>query len=159
MEINYSTIIFAMINFLILFFALKHFFFDKVKKVVEDREEAIEDKIIQADENAEKARIFMIENERILKSAKQEGKKITQRQKEKADAIYNEIVADANKEANAIMERAKKEIEREKQKAEYELKEETINIALMLSEKVLEEAIDKNKHRELIDDFIAKVGN
>ena len=159
MEINPSIIIATMINFLILFFLLKHFFFDKVKNVVEERENSIEDKIIQADEDAEKARRFMIENERILKSAKQEGKKIIQRQKEKADAIYNEIVADANKEADAIMERASKEIEREKQKAEFELKKETVDIALSLSEKVLGEAIDENKHRELINDFIAKVGN
>lgn len=158
MEINLSLIIGTIINFIILLAILKHFFFNKVKAVVEDRQNEIEDKILRADEDLEKARIFKLENERVLKSAREEGKKITEEYKKKADKVHHEILQDANKEATVIMERAKLEIDREKVKAEAELKKQVVDLAVMLSAKALEESIDEEKHRELINDFIAKVG-
>ncbi|MBL4932678.1 MULTISPECIES: F0F1 ATP synthase subunit B [Clostridium] len=158
MDINVSTIIFTIINFIILLLVLRHFFFDKVKNIIQERRVEIEDKMTKADEDLEKARLFKVENERILKSAKDEGKGITESYKQKADKIYNEIVQDANKEASIIMDRAKLEVEREKQKAEAEIKKQVVDLAVMLSEKALEESIDEEKHRKLINDFIAKVG-
>lgn len=158
MEFNISTILFTIINFIILMFILKHFLWDKIKAAIAERENYIEDKIIKADEDAEKARRFRIENERILKSAKEEGKKITESKKQKADKIYQEIVNDARKEAEAIMDRARLEINRERQKAEFELRNQAIDLAVMLSTKALEETIDEAKHRRLINDFINKVG-
>ena len=158
MEFNISTILFTIINFIILMFILRHFLWDKIKAAVAERENYIEDKIIKADEDAEKARRFRIENERILKSAKEEGNKITETKKQKADKVYQEIVNDARKEADAIMGRARLEINREREKAEFELRAHAVDLAIMLSTKALEETIDEAKHRKLINDFINKVG-
>ncbi|MPQ42537.1 F0F1 ATP synthase subunit B [Clostridium tarantellae] len=158
MGINIAKIIITIINFIALTFILKHFFWEKIKAAIENRESEIEEKILQADDDAEKARRLRIENERILKSAKEEGKKITAEQKRKADKFYQEIVENAHKEADTIMERSKLEIERETEKAKFELKQQTVQLAMMLSSKVLEETIDENKHKELINDFITKVG-
>ncbi|SHE67646.1 F0F1 ATP synthase subunit B [Clostridium fallax] len=157
-SINFLTILAAILNFIILYAILRHFFFDKVKKVVNDRQESIENKLLEADEDAEKARMMLLENERILKSAKQEGKAIKEKEKKKAEKIYQEIVEDANKEAHAILERSKVEINREKAKAEDEVKKQAVDLALMLSAKALEESIDEEKHRKLINDYISKVG-
>jgi F-type H+-transporting ATPase subunit b len=158
MEINLSLILGTIMNFIILLWILKHFFFNKVKTIVDDRQSEIEDKIIRADEDLEKARIFKLENERMLRSARDEGKKITEEYKKKADKVHSEILQEANKEANVIMERAKVEVEREKNKAEAELKKQVVDLAVMLSVRALEESIDEEKHRRLINDFIAKVG-
>ena len=66
---------------------------------------------MKADEDSEKARMYLLQNQRILKEAKEEGKKITEKQKQKGDKIYDEIVANAKLEANALIERANVEIE------------------------------------------------
>ncbi|SHK63875.1 ATP synthase F0 subcomplex B subunit [Clostridium cavendishii DSM 21758] len=158
MEFQLSTLIATLINFAIIILVLKHFFWDKIQNVLQEREDLIEGTIAKADEDAEKARRLRIENETILKSAKEEGKKITEAKKKKADAVYNEIVDDAHKEAETIMERAKLEIAREKQKAEYELKTQAVDLAVLLSGKALEQSIDEENHRRLINDFIDKVG-
>ena len=50
------------------------------------------------------------------------------------------------------------EIQREEEKVKYELKQQVVDISVMLSEKALGESIDESKHRELINDFIEKVG-
>lgn len=159
MEINWSQMIMTLVNLFILVGILKHFFWDKIKKAIDEREEYIESNIAQSEEESRKARLYLVENERILSNAKKEGKKIIEKKKEKANKIYDEIIEDANKEADVIKDRAYTDIKREKEKAEYELKKQTVNLAIELSTKALEEKVEESKQRELIKDFISKVGN
>lgn len=157
-EINISTLIFTLINFAILVLILKHFFWDKIRTVIEERQEDIDEKLLKADEDSEKARMYLLKNEEILNQAREEGKKITERQKQKGDKIYDEIVQNAKNESASLIERANLEIEREKEKAEYEIKKQAVELAVELSVKALDEQIDEETHRKLISDFIAKVG-
>ena len=159
MEINPSTLIATIINFVIILAILKYCFFNKVEAIIEERENLINEQLDNAEEEAEKARMLAIENERMLKNAREEGKLITERHKQKAEKVYAEIIDEANKESKAIIERAKVEINREKEKVEYQLKKEAIDLAIELSKKVIEKNIDEEKNRELIGDFITKVGN
>ena len=78
MEINLGLILASLINFFILFAILKHFFFGKVKAIIDEREEYINEQMDDAEEATNKARLLAIENERILKQAREEGKKITE---------------------------------------------------------------------------------
>lgn len=159
MEIDKSVLIATLINFGILVLILKHFFWEKIQNVIKEREDYIEEQLAKADEDSEKARIYLIENERILKASKEEGNKIIEKKKDKANRVYSEIVEDANNEAKSIMNRAKLEIEREKEKAQYELKRQVVNLAIDLSTKALDEKVEETKQRELINDFITKVGS
>ena len=43
-------------------------------------------------------------------------------------------------------------------KAEDDIKNQVVDLAMTISEKVLGESIDMNKHKELIDEYISKVG-
>lgn len=159
MNIDPSVMLATMINFVILLLILKHFLWDKVKNVIQERQDYIDDKLSQADDDSEKARLYLIENERILKASKEEGNKIIDKKKEKANKMYDEIIKEANKEANAIMERASLEIQREKEKAKYELKQQVVNLAIDLSAKAISEKVQEEKQRDLINDFITKVGS
>ena len=158
MEINFSTIIMTWINFGIIILILKHFFWDKLKEVIEERQNYVDEQLSKADEDAEKARMYLVKNEQILKQAKEEGKKITERQKQKGDKIYQEIIDNAKVEASTLIERANLEIAREKEKAEYEIRKQAVDLAVELSIKALEQKIDEDTHRRLIGDFITKVG-
>ena len=116
MELNFMRILATIINFIILILILKHFFWDKIKRAIDARQEAIDETILKADEDAEKARRLRLDNERILKSAKEDGRKLREEQKKEADRIYKEIVDDAHREAEAIINRANIEIQREEEK-------------------------------------------
>lgn len=158
MDIELSKIFITWINFGVLILILKHFFWDKIKAIIEERQNSIEAKLIKADEDTEKARMYLVKNEQILQSARDEGKKITERQKEKGDKLYEELVHDAKTEVISLKERASLEIGREKEKAEYEIKKQAVDLAVELSIKALGQQIDEETHRKLIGDFIAKVG-
>lgn len=159
MEVDYSVTIITIVNFIILVALLKYFLWDKIEAIINERENYIEQKIVRAEEEAEKARLYLLENERILSTSKQEGNKIIEEKKDKANKIHGEIIADANKEAKAIMGRASLEIEREKEKAQHEIKQQVVDLAIEISAKALEEKVQESKQRELINDFITKVGS
>jgi F-type H+-transporting ATPase subunit b len=158
MEVKLSTLVMNWVNFAIIILLLRHFFWNKLKGIIGERQKYIDDKMTKADEDAEKARMYLVQNEQILQSAKEEGKKITEAQREKGDKLYDEIVSDAKAEAVSLKERTNLEIEREKQKAEHEIKKQAVDLAIELSVKALGQQIDENTHRKLIGDFIAKVG-
>ena len=157
MDIDPSVLLMTLINFFILVLILKHFFWEKIRIAIQDREDFIQEQLSNAEDESQKARLYLIENERILKSSKEEGKKIIETKKQKANKVYSEIVDDANKEAKAIVDRARLEIEREKEKAQYEIKKQVVNLAIELSTKALEEKLEDSTQRELIGDFITKV--
>ena len=46
---------------------LKQFFWDKLKGIIESRQSEVEDMLAKADEDSEKARMYLVQNERILK--------------------------------------------------------------------------------------------
>ncbi|MDD6796413.1 MAG: F0F1 ATP synthase subunit B [Clostridiaceae bacterium] len=158
LKLEPSTVLFTLINFLILVLILKHFFWDKIKLAIDERKDYIESQFAKAEEDSDKARRYLIENQRILKASKEEGNKIIEEKKNKATKVYDEIVADANKESKAIIERANIEIQRQKEKAEYELKNHVVDLAIDISTKALQETVEESKQRELINDFINKVG-
>ena len=159
LSLHLSTIIFTVINFIILLLILKFFFIKPLNKIMDDRKNGISISIKKAKEDQEKAEILKKEKERLLFESKLKGREIVEEYKLNAQYVSQEIIDEAKKESIIIMDRARVEIEREKQKAESEVKKQVIDLSLVLSEKALEQLIDEKEHRRLIEDFIFKVGS
>ena len=159
MSAQLSTVIFTIINFIILLFILKHFFIEKVNKIMDDRQNGINSSIKKAKDDEEKAEISRSEKDRLLHESRVKGREIVEEYKVNAENISQEIIDEAKKESIIIMERSRVEIEREKEKAQSEIKKQVIELSLVLSEKALEQHIDEKEHRRLIEDFIFKVGS
>lgn len=157
MDINPTTILITIVNFIILLLFLRHFLFDKINGTIEGRANEIKETIDKANADRADAAALKSENQEKVMMAKEEGKAIVSEYKLKAEKVSEDIVKEANREAQLIMERAKKEAERQKEKLVSELKEETVNLAVLLSSKALEKTINEEEHRRLIQDFI-KVG-
>ncbi|MDP4143437.1 MAG: F0F1 ATP synthase subunit B [Bacillota bacterium] len=155
---NLFTIFATIVNFIILYLFLRHFFFNKVNGALEERSNGVKETIDKANADRAKAESLKLENEEKLKNAKEEGKTIVANYKTKAEKVSDDIVKEANAEAQLIMERARKEAEREKEKAQDEIKSQIVDLAVLVSSKALEKELDENEHRRLIEDFIAKVG-
>ena len=159
MNIDIVTIVCTIIDFIILMAILRHFLFDRVNKVIDDRNEEVASTIKMADSQNEEAKALKLESEKNLEESKLQGKNIVENYKQRAEKVSEDIKKEASNEAGLILDRAKKEIDREKEKAEEELRNKVVDLAVILSTKALEKAINEEEHRRLIEEFIAKVGN
>lgn len=154
-----ATLLFQILNTIILFGALTYVLFKPVKAIIEKRQSGIVEQLDDAKTKNEKAETLIATYNDKLKGVEEEGRKMIHVASVKAEHRASEIVKYAEKEADLIKNRAEKEIEREKLKAINELKEEIISLSLLAASRVLEKDIDQNQHRELITQFLNEVGD
>lgn len=159
LSVHLPTIIATIINFILLLYVLKYFFYKPVNKIMDDRKNIINTSIKNAKDNEEKAEISRKEKDQLLHESKTKGREIVEEYKVNAQNISHEIIDEAKKESIIIMERSRVEVEREKEKATSEIKKQVIDLSLILSEKALGQHIDEKEHRRLIEEFILKVGS
>ena len=158
LTIDPTTIILTLCNTLILFLVLKHFLFDKVNKVIDDRKNEIAESYKNADEAQRKAENLAAEYDEKIGKAKEEGAEIVRAATLKAQNRSDEIIADARAEAKSIVDNANDEIEREKKIAVNQIKDEITELAISAASAVAEKEIGKEDNERLIESFINSVG-
>lgn len=158
LSIDPTSIVLVLCNTLILFLILKHFLFDKVNKVMEDRQNDIEGSYKRADEAEEKAQRLAAEYNEKLSAAKEESAELVKAATQKAQLRSDEIISDAKTEAKGIIDNANAEIEREKKIAVNQIKDEITEIALSAASAVVEKNISSDDNERLIESFIDSVG-
>jgi F-type H+-transporting ATPase subunit b len=151
--------IFQICNLFILAAALKHFLFKPVQKILAQRAQEVGDTYAAAEQAKESAEAMRTEYEERLASAKEEAATLVKTADARANARAEETVNAARTEAAAIKAKAEKEIENERKRAAGELKNDISTLALSLAGKVVEREIDPTAHKELIDEFIDRVGD
>lgn len=156
-ELN-STFIFQIINFLIIYFVLRHFLFKPVTEFMDKRTKSIEDSITAAENKNKEADALKAQYEEKLNEIKKERNLIIEEATQRAKARGEEIISAAQEEARKAIERATAEIEREKQKMMNDLKGEISQLAIAAAEKVIEKNLDQNAHQQMIQQFIDKAG-
>ncbi|MBN2794356.1 MAG: F0F1 ATP synthase subunit B [Clostridia bacterium] len=154
-----ATLFFQILNTLILFGALTYLLFKPVKKMIEDRQNKIEDALDDAQTKNTQAEALIAEYDGKIAKIEEEGRQLIHAASVKAEKRANEIVKAAEKDAELIKKRAEKEIEREKLKAVNELKEEIVSLSLLAASKILEKDINQDQHKTLINQFLEEVGD
>ncbi|MDD5647950.1 MAG: hypothetical protein PHY03_03350, partial [Dehalococcoidia bacterium] len=71
-----------------------------------------------------------------------------------ADKIKEEAKEGARKEADVIINKAKDEIKLERDKSIAELRSEFSNLTILAAEKIINESLDAQKHRKLINEVL-----
>ena len=132
-----TTIIGVLLNTLILFLIIKHFLFNKVNAVLEERKNSVAKTYEDADSSLEKAKALEYEYTERISSAKDESAEILKNAAKKAQSRSDEIITDAKLEAHGIVEKANSDIEKEKKRAINQIKDEISDIALSIAEKVV----------------------
>ena len=158
-SVNFWQIVIAILNLTIMFLVVKMFLFKPVKKMLSQRQTAIDAQYV----NAAQAEVAAKENkakwEEQLSNARDEADDIINSASENAKRHGDEIIADAKEKAEQILRLAQAEAELERKKAKDEIKKEIADISTLLSEKMLEREIKTDDHKKLIDSFINEIGD
>ncbi|MBQ3016801.1 MAG: F0F1 ATP synthase subunit B [Clostridia bacterium] len=156
--VNFFTMIFAWINLVILYVFLKKLLFKPVKKMIDSRQQEIDDMYSEAESSRESANEMKAEYEEKIAKANEESEDILRRAQRRAELREEEILKEANVKAARVLERAEEQIELEKKQAINDVKDEVSSIAIDIAEAVIERDINKADHDALIDEFIDKLG-
>ena len=100
LDFDIWTIVFSVINILVLFFFLKKFLFGRVGAMLEKRAQMVQADMDQAKQKAAEAEKLRSDYEETLNGAKQEAKQIIATAEQNAHAQGSEITAKAQQQAD-----------------------------------------------------------
>jgi len=159
MEVNLFTIFATLVNFVILVLVLKHFLFDKVNQVIEDRNSEVIENISNAENKVLEADKLRESYEKQIANLENKGREIVREAKVKADAQAKDILQEAEDKTRALINQTENEIERLKKKALEDMKHEIGALAIFAAEKILEKQLDHQEQQAVIGKIIDEAGN
>lgn len=159
MEVNLFTIFATLVNFLILVLILKHILFDKVNKIIDDRNSEVIENINDAENKVLEADKLRESYEKQIANLENKGREIVRDAKVKADAQAKEIVQEAEDKTAVLIKQTEVEIERLKKKALEDMKHEIGALAIFAAEKILEKQLDHQEQQAVIGKIIDEAGN
>lgn len=158
LEFDIWTIIFSVINILVLFFFLKKFLFGRVQAMLEQRAALVQADIDQAKQSVAEAEQLKEDYAAMLKTAKDEAHQIMATAEANAEAEGKEIVAQAQQQAESILHEAQKESQQERIRALEGVQGEIADLALAAASKLVDQRMDDDANRAMVDAFLAEEG-
>ena len=157
LDLNWS-IVWIIINLLILFVALKFFLFKPVTKIMDERKRQIENSIKQAEEKNTQAEALRKQYEEQLHQAGQEAADIIKDAKVRASKEYDDILQSAKENAKMVEKESEQKIAREREKAMQSAKQELAGVVLLTASKLSQKNMDEKANHEFVDAFLSEVG-
>lgn len=158
LDINPSTVIFAIINFCILVVGLKVFLYKPVCNMLDSRKEEVTNNLNSAEEAKLEAQKLKDEYAAQLQNARSEAQDIINQAAKIGEQTKADIVSEAREEAARLTAKAQADIAREKTEALNEIRNEIADLAVLAAAKVVGKTIDVADHQNMVNDFVKEVG-
>ncbi|HBK85587.1 MAG TPA: ATP synthase F0 subunit B, partial [Firmicutes bacterium] len=113
-DIKIPQIVFVIVNVLVLYLAMRHFFFRPVQQFLAKRAEHVEKEIATAEASRAEAADLVASYEEKLSKAKEEARRIIETAGKQAASTRAEVEAKAREQAELMLKRAEKEISLER---------------------------------------------
>jgi F-type H+-transporting ATPase subunit b len=143
--------------FLILFKVIESFFYVPLRDAINHRTSELESTFSEAESLRNEMTAMRAEYEKKLAATEADARAKIQAQIAEAQQLRQTLMSEATERADQLVARAQQEIQSEKAKVVVELRTSVVDIALAAAEKVLEENMNTDRNRKLVEDFINKV--
>jgi F-type H+-transporting ATPase subunit b len=146
------------IGFVLLWILLARYLFRPIMGMLNARQEDIKNAYADAENARTSANQLKTELEQRISGIEAEARTRIQAAVKEAQDTKDEIIAEARTRAEEVLRRGQEDLAREKTKTLAELREEVVNISISAAGKLIEESLDDAKHRQLVGDFIDRIG-
>lgn len=157
LSFDFWTFLFQAINVLIVMFVLYKFLWGPLSKIINEREQFVEDSLARAAAAKEEAEQLLARYQEQLRQAEREAQSVVERATQAGEQARQRIMAEAEQEAEKMLERARVEIARERERALAQIREEVAGLVLLATHKVVGRSLTHEDHKALIYDFVDEV--
>jgi F-type H+-transporting ATPase subunit b len=149
--ISLPTLLAQIINFLILLGLLYLVAYKPIMRMFDERSRKIRESMEQTESIKEQAAHADEEAKKRIETAAKEGQEVIAKAVRTGEEIRQKAQQEAKPEAEALIVKARVEIQRERNEAITEMRKELADLTILAAEKVIEQELDKEAHRQLID--------
>ncbi|MGM9660712.1 MAG: F0F1 ATP synthase subunit B [Faecousia sp.] len=157
--VNPVTLIAQICNLFIQLLIVKIFFLDKIKAIIDQRREAADKQITEAENAKSEALAIKQTYEQNMLQAKAKADDLLLTAQRTANSRSEEIIAQAQQQAAQIKSKAAADIALEKKKALNEAKNEISDLAMAIAGKVVARELNAGDQADMIDRFIDELGD
>lgn len=159
MHFQITSLVLALIAFLILYFLLNKYAFGPLFSVMEKRRELVQQQINEASQTREQAVAYVEEQKQALQDARKEAYDIIEQSRQTSTKQTEQLLEQAKSEAARIKEEAVRDIQNEKNKAVEALRSELGSASVKIASKLLEKEVSSDAaQEELVDQYLKEVG-
>ena len=152
--VNGWTLLLQVVNFLILLLVLYFFAYKPVMKMLDERSRKIKESMDEVQKVKEQAAQTEEEFKKKIEAASKEGQEVIARAMRTGEEARQRAQLEAKQEAQGLVEKARVEIQRERDETISELRQEFADLTVVAAEKVIGKSLDKNAHRQIIDQVL-----
>lgn len=149
--INLPSLLAQIVNFAILLGILYLVAYKPVMRMLDERSRRIKESMEQTEKIKQQVEKAEEEFKKQIEQAGRKGQEIIDRAVLTGEEVGQKAKAEAKKEAEALLARARAEIRRERDEVIDELRQEFADLTILAAGKVIEQSLDKEVHRQLID--------
>lgn len=153
------TLIAQICNLFLQIFLFKKFFWNKLLAILDQRREAADKEITDAQAARAEAMTIKETYEENMRKARVQAEDILSTAQRNATARSEEIIGQAQQQAAQLKLKAAADIEMEKKKAINDAKNEISGLAMAIAGKVVERELNEADQTQLIDRFIEELGD
>jgi len=147
---QFTKTIFLVVNFFILLFLLKKFFFKPVVDILDARKEKIKEGLAQREIAKQEQEAALKEREKIIAKSRVDSKNIIK----EAEKARGDIIAKANEEAKNIIEKTNKLIAAQKEKMKEEMNLQLIELLNSAAHSVLPNLIKQDSNKKMVENIV-----
>lgn len=155
LNFDFWSIFWAVLNILILFILLRIFLFKPINKMLDNRTQAVQKDIDDAERARREAEELRQQYENSISSAKEEAVQIIKNAHESAETERAAIIRKSHEEADEIVSAASETIENERKRVIQQAHIQIADLAIEAASKVVGANLDDDKNRKLVDEFLA----
>lgn len=154
LSLNLSSIIFTVINLLVLVYFVHRFLFKPVRAALKARQDALDTSYREAEEANTKARDLKQQYEDSMAKIDTERQEKLEAVRLQASSEYDEIIGNAREKADKIIAEAKIEAQRQAEQKQHEMEEEVAMLVAKAAYKIAASKDSVENNQKLYDTFL-----
>ena len=155
--VHWNQLLAHALSFAVFFVLVRMAFLSIIYPPMRERRERIRAEVVHIEQEKAAAAKARQDYEAQLKRIDAESRERIQTAVVEGQRVATEIRDIARKEAQEMITRAREEITLERDRAQTALKNEVVELAMEIAGKVVREELTAEKHRQLVDGFLAEV--
>ena len=152
-----GEVVAQVLSFLLLLILLRIFFWKKILKTLDDRKERIAAEFNKIKDAEGQIAVLKSDYEEKLSRIEDIAKAKFQEAMDEGKKLSEEVRKKAQEGAQDIIEDARKSIEYELSKAKEELKNQIVDLTIRAAEDLIQEKLTEEGDRKLVENFLEKI--
>jgi F-type H+-transporting ATPase subunit b len=155
--INGLFLLSQIVNFAVLFFALRVLLWKPLMQRLDDRRQMLKKEAADAEAVAEARASIETERQRTLEQARDEAQKIVAEAREQTSALVEQASQDARQEAAEILAEARQAAEEERNSILGEMRGQITALAIAAAQKIIGTTLDEQRQQALVESFFSGI--